>query len=306
MPFYGSGGAVHRRRQRCARSCPSCRCPVTTYGFEPGDAQVRALDVRADGARMRFTRAAPRPRRGAARRWPIVLNLPGLHNVRNALAGDRGGGPSWACADEAMQRGAGRLQGRGPALPRSDGEVAVPEAQAAASFTVIDDYGHHPVEMAATLAAARGAFPDRRIVLAFQPHRYTRTRDCFEDFVQGHGHRRRGAAQRGLRRRRGARWWRPTAARWRARCAWPARSSRCSWTTSPRMPQAMRDNARDGDVVAVHGRGLRSSRGAPARPQVFICEIAARSAREPWAPQDSSARSAVLFGGQFRRARVSR
>jgi UDP-N-acetylmuramate--alanine ligase len=59
---------------------------------------------------------------------------------------------------------------------------------AAARFTVIEDYGHHPVEMAATLAAARGAFPGRRLVLAFQPHRYTRTRDCFEDFVKVIGH----------------------------------------------------------------------------------------------------------------------
>ena len=64
------------------------------------------------------------------------------------------------------------------------GEFAVPAAHGGGTFTVIDDYGHHPVEMAATLAAARGAWPDRRIVLAFQPHRYTRTRDCFEDFVR--------------------------------------------------------------------------------------------------------------------------
>ncbi len=64
------------------------------------------------------------------------------------------------------------------------GELPVPAAQGGGSFTLIDDYGHHPVEMAAVLAAARGAFPGRRLVLAFQPHRYTRTRDCFEDFVK--------------------------------------------------------------------------------------------------------------------------
>jgi UDP-N-acetylmuramate--alanine ligase len=109
----------------------------------------------------------------------VTLNLPGVHNVQNALA-------AIAVATElelpdapivaALEKFAGvgrRFQSFGD-LPATGG----------GSFTLIDDYGHHPVEMAAVLSAARGAFPERRIVLAFQPHRYTRTRDCFEDFVR--------------------------------------------------------------------------------------------------------------------------
>jgi UDP-N-acetylmuramate--alanine ligase len=84
--------------------------------------------------------------------------------------------------DEAVQRGLAGFKGVGRRF-QSYGEVAVQGAPAG-SFTVIDDYGHHPVEMAAVIAAARGAFPGRRLLLAFQPHRYTRTRDCFEDFVK--------------------------------------------------------------------------------------------------------------------------
>ncbi|MBE0628088.1 MAG: UDP-N-acetylmuramate--L-alanine ligase, partial [Burkholderia vietnamiensis] len=108
----------------------------------------------------------------------VVLNLPGLHNVQNALAAiaiatDLG------VSDDAIQLALAEFNGVGRRFQRY-GEV--PSADGG-QYTLIDDYGHHPVEMAATIAAARGAFPGRRLVLAFQPHRYTRTRDCFDDFV---------------------------------------------------------------------------------------------------------------------------
>lgn len=116
---------------------------------------------------------------GESKRIPITLNTPGHHNVLNALA-------AIAVAlevgvdDAAIQKALAEFAGVGRRFQRC-GELALP---AGGSFTLVDDYGHHPVEMAATLAAARGAFPGRRLLLAFQPHRYSRTRDCFEDFVK--------------------------------------------------------------------------------------------------------------------------
>lgn len=112
----------------------------------------------------------------------ITLNLPGNHNVQNALAAIAIA-TELEVPDAAIQQALADFNGVGRRFQRY-GEIALPKASGGGSFTLIDDYGHHPVEMAATLAAARGAFPDRRIVLAFQPHRYTRTRDCFEDFVK--------------------------------------------------------------------------------------------------------------------------
>jgi UDP-N-acetylmuramate--alanine ligase len=116
---------------------------------------------------------------GNVSRLPIVLNLPGRHNVLNALAAiavatEVGVGDTAIIKALAEFRGVGRRF-------QLHGEIACP---AGGIFTLVDDYGHHPAEMAATIAAARGAFPGRRLVLAFQPHRYTRTRDCFEDFVK--------------------------------------------------------------------------------------------------------------------------
>lgn len=175
MPFYGrailcvDSPAVREILPRLAR-------PVTTYGFAE-DAQVRALNVRAENGQMHFT-----VRRSNGQTYPdldVVLSLPGEHNVLNALAA--------VCVameleidDAALRRALEGFKGVGRRFQRY-GEVPAADG---GHFTVIDDYGHHPVEMAATLAAARGAFPGRRLVLAFQPHRYTRTRDCFEDFVQ--------------------------------------------------------------------------------------------------------------------------
>ena len=109
----------------------------------------------------------------------MELNLPGLHNVLNALAAI-GIATELGVSDEAIVKALSEFSGVGRRFQRY-GEVSLPSG---GHFTLIDDYGHHPVEMAATLAAARGAFPDRRLVLAFQPHRFTRTRDCFGDFVQ--------------------------------------------------------------------------------------------------------------------------
>jgi UDP-N-acetylmuramate--alanine ligase len=149
--------------------------PVITYGLAEG-AQVRAVDARADGPRMRFDVL-----REDAAPLSVSLNLPGMHNVQNALAAiavaDEMGVP-----DDAIVAALAEFRGVGRRFQRR--ELAVPDRQGGGAFTLVDDYGHHPVEMQATLAAARGAFPGRRLVLAFQPHRYTRTRDLFEDFVK--------------------------------------------------------------------------------------------------------------------------
>jgi UDP-N-acetylmuramate--alanine ligase len=175
MPFYGA--AILCTDDAAVRSIlPEVSRPITTYGFNE-DAQVRAVNVRADNGRMCFT--VQRRNGVTLPDLDITLNLAGEHNVLNALA-------AIAIAvelnvpDEALQKALAEFKGVGRRFQRH-GEVA---AKSGGEFTLIEDYGHHPVEVAATLAAARGAFPGRRLVLAFQPHRYTRTRDCFEDFVQ--------------------------------------------------------------------------------------------------------------------------
>jgi UDP-N-acetylmuramate--alanine ligase len=153
--------------------------PITTYGLSEG-AQVRAIDVQPAQGQMRFT--VQRRNGVSLPDLQIILNLPGEHNVRNALA-------AIAIAteldvpDAAIQKALSEFKGVGRRF-QSYGDVPVSAENGGGSFRVIDDYGHHPVEMAATLAAARGAFPGQRIILAFQPHRYSRTRDCFEDFVK--------------------------------------------------------------------------------------------------------------------------
>jgi len=112
-----------------------------------------------------------------------VLNLPGTHNVQNALAAIAIA-TELEVKDADIQRALADFNGVGRRFQRY-GEVPVTTGdQPSGTYTLVDDYGHHPVEMAATIAAARGAFPGRRLVLAFQPHRFTRTRDCFEDFVK--------------------------------------------------------------------------------------------------------------------------
>ena len=175
MPFYGT--AILCTDDPAVRDIlGEVSCPITSYGFEEG-AQVRAVNVRAQGAQMYFT--VHRRNGVVLPDLEVVLNLPGCHNVLNALS-------AIAVAaeldvdDAALLRALAEFKGVGRRFQRY-GDVP---AAGGGVFTLIDDYGHHPVEMAATLAAARGAFPGRRLVLAFQPHRYTRTRDCFEDFVK--------------------------------------------------------------------------------------------------------------------------
>jgi UDP-N-acetylmuramate--alanine ligase len=151
--------------------------PVITYGLGE-DVQVRAVDVQAlPGGQMRFT--CQRRNGVALPDLHITLNLPGEHNVRNALAAIAIA-TELELPDAPIVTALAKFSGVGRRFQRWGDHPAT----SGGSFTLIDDYGHHPVEMAATIAAARGAFPNQRLVLAFQPHRFTRTRDCFEDFVK--------------------------------------------------------------------------------------------------------------------------
>ena len=254
MPFYGTAivctddPGVQSIVDEIAR-------PVTSYGFNEA-AQVRALNVRAEHGQMHFT-----VRRRDDITLPdlqVVLNLAGEHNVRNALA-------AIAVAvelnvpDEAVLRALASFKGVGRRFQRY-GDVALPSG---GKITVIDDYGHHPVEMAATLAAARGAFPGRRLVLAFQPHRYSRTRDCFEDFVKVIG---QGCDAVLLAEVYAAGEAPIVAADGRSL----ARALRVAGKVEPvfvdgitDMPQAILGNAHDGDVVICMGAG--SIGGVPAK-----------------------------------------
>ena len=166
--------------------------PVTTYGFAE-DAQIRAVNVRHEEGKMHFTALCRH--NSVPLDLDITLNLAGLHNVLNALAAiavglEVGVAETAIVAALAEFQGVGRrFQRYGEVLLPTNSHLSDPLAGEGtnvrdASFTLIDDYGHHPVEMVATLSAVRGAFPGRRLVLAFQPHRYTRTRDLFEDFVK--------------------------------------------------------------------------------------------------------------------------
>lgn len=171
LPFYGV--AVLCADDANVRAVmPQLTKPITTYGLAP-DANVRALGVTASSGQMQF-RAAH-----AGGELAITLNLPGAHNVRNALAAIAVG-IELGVPEAAIAKALAEFKGVGRRF-QNLGKVRLPGG---GSFLLVDDYGHHPAEMAATLAAARGAFPGRRILLAFQPHRYTRTRDCFEDFVK--------------------------------------------------------------------------------------------------------------------------
>ena len=147
--------------------------PILTYGFHP-DAQVRAVDARAVDSHMEFTVIQD----GYAP-LTVHLNQPGMHNVQNACAAIAIA-RELSVDDAATQKALREFNGVGRRFTRY-GDIKLPEG---GTFTLVDDYGHHPVETAATLSAARGAYPGRRLVLAFQPHRYTRTRDLFEDFVK--------------------------------------------------------------------------------------------------------------------------
>jgi UDP-N-acetylmuramate--alanine ligase len=256
MPFYGT--AILCTDDAAIRSIvPDVQCPVTSYGLNE-EAQVRAVDVRAVGPQMHFT--VQRRNGVTLPDLQVKLNLVGMHNVLNALS-------AIAVAvelnipDDAVVKALAEFKGVGRRF-QSYGELAVPPAQGGGKFTVIEDYGHHPVEMRATLAAARGAFPGQRIVLAFQPHRYTRTRDCFEDFVQV-----LGQADAVLLAEVYSAGEEPIVA---ADGRSLARAVRVAGKVEPQfvpeigaMPQAVLDTVRDGDVVMCMGAG--SIGGVPAR-----------------------------------------
>ena len=181
LPFYGRA-ILCSDDENVRDILPRISKPITTYG-QGEEAQIRAVNVRHEAGRMRFTAQCRHDEKclfeGKPLDLDISLNLAGMHNVLNALAAiavglEVGVAPAAIVAALAEFEGVGRRMQRYGEIPlASDG-----------SFTLIDDYGHHPVEMKATLAAVRGAFPGKRLLLAFQPHRFTRTRDLFEDFVK--------------------------------------------------------------------------------------------------------------------------
>lgn len=179
LPFYGTA-VVCNDDPNVREIIPFVSRPVTTYGIDT-EAQVRAINLRAQGTVMAFDVL----RQGATGQLPVLsvqLNLPGRHNVLNALAAIAIA-TELGVPDQAIASALSDFHGVGRRFTLV-GDFPVAAHRGQGTYTVVDDYGHHPVEMQATLAAARGAWPQRRIVLAFQPHRYTRTRDCFEDFVR--------------------------------------------------------------------------------------------------------------------------
>lgn len=176
LPFYGV--AVLCVDDENVRSIiPRVTRRVIGYGLTEA-AEVRAIDIRSEGTRTAYTILRP----GHAP-LPVVLNLPGLHNVTNSLA-------AVAVAtlvgvdDKAIVKGLSEFTGVGRRFAQY-GQLSIrnAEGQATGSFTLVDDYGHHPHEIEATIAAVHTAWPEKRLLVVFQPHRYTRTRDCFEDFV---------------------------------------------------------------------------------------------------------------------------
>ena len=174
LPFWGMA-VVCVDDANIREILPRVTKPVMTYGMSEG-ARIRATNVRADNGKMHFTVTRVN---GKTTRFDVTLNLPGNHYVLNALAAIAIAS-ELSVADKFIIKALAEFKGVGRRFERY-GEVT---AKAGGTFTLIDDYGHHPVEMQAVIAAARDAFPNRRLVLAFQPHRFTRTRDCFEDFVR--------------------------------------------------------------------------------------------------------------------------
>ena len=252
LPFYGVA-VLCADDPHVAELIPRVSKQVITYGFSPG-ATVRAENVRAVGGEMHFDCVRSN---GSIVRFPVALNLAGAHNVLNALA-TVAVASEVGVADADIARALADFKGVGRRFQHY-GEIALPGG---GRFTLIDDYGHHPAEMAATLAAARGAFPGRRIVLAFQPHRYTRTRDCFEDFV-----RVLSAADAVVLTEVYAAGEAPIVA---ADGRTLARALRLTGRVDPMfvedvnaMPGAILEAARDGDVVIAMGAG--SIGGIPAK-----------------------------------------
>jgi UDP-N-acetylmuramate--alanine ligase len=274
MPFYGT--AILCSDSEAVRDIlPKVTCPITTYGFEEG-AQVRAVNVRAEGGQMKFS--VLRRDGVTLPELPITLNLAGEHNVLNALAAISVA-VELNVPDAAVQKALAEFQGVGRRFQRY-GEAPVSAANGGGSFTLIDDYGHHPVEMAATLAAARGAFAGRRLVLAFQPHRYTRTRDCFEDFVKVIG-----TADAVLLSEVYAAGEPPIVA---ADGRSLARALRVAGRVEPlfvddinNMPQSIVDIARGGDVVLCMGAGTVGGVCAKVLELLQISELSPQEVRRP-------------------------
>lgn len=249
MPFYGA--AVVCVDDPAIRDIlPEIARPITSYGLSE-DAQIRAVDVQPVDGRMHFKVL----RRNGVQLpdLDVVLNLPGQHNVLNALAAI-GIAVELGVPDQAVLQALAEFKGVGRRFQRY-GDAALPTGGLA---SIVDDYGHHPVEMAATISAARGAFPGRRLVLAFQPHRYSRTRDCFEDFVKVIGQ-----ADAVLLAEVYAAGEAPIVA---ADGRSLARALRVAGKVEPvfvddiaGMAQAVLDNARDGDVVLCMGAGTIGS-----------------------------------------------
>lgn len=175
MPFYGKA-FLCSDSEHVRAILPRIKKPFATYNIDDETADLNATNVQTNGAQMKFTVHAKQ--KDGDLTFDVLVNLPGRHNVLNALA-SIGIALECGASIEAIQRGLAEFSGVGRRF-QSYGEISLAQGGKA---LVIDDYGHHPVEMAATLAAARGAYPNNRLVLAFQPHRYTRTRDLFEDFV---------------------------------------------------------------------------------------------------------------------------
>lgn len=244
LPFYGV--AVLCADDANVRAImPQVSKQVISYGFD-ASANVRAENVEARDGKMSFDCVRVN---GVTSRFPVTLNLPGRHNVLNALAAIAAA-TEVGVPDASIIKALAEFKGVGRRFQRY-GEIALP---AGGSFTLVDDYGHHPNEMRATIAAARGAFPGRRLLLAFQPHRYTRTRDCFEDFV-------------GVLSSVDALVLTDVYAAGEAPIVAAdgrslARALRVAGKVEPvfveeiaAMPQAIRDVARDGDVVITMGAG---------------------------------------------------
>ena len=244
LPFYGV--AVLCTDDASVREIvPQISKQVVSYGLLPG-ANVRAENIVAQDGQMRFDCIRIN---GSTTRFPVTLNLPGVHNVLNALAAIAVASEV-GIADAVIAKALAEFKGVGRRFQRY-GEIPLASG---GSFTLVDDYGHHPVEMKATLAAARGAFPGRRLLLAFQPHRFSRTRDCFEDFV--------GVLSSVDALLLGEVYAAGEAPIVAADGRSLARAVRVAGKVEPvfvedisQMPQAILDSARDGDVVMTMGAG---------------------------------------------------
>lgn len=174
MPFYGKA-FLCIDSEHVRQILPNIQKPFVTYGLDDS-ADLYATNITTNGATMCFD---VHTRKKGIKPFSVTVNMPGRHNVLNALA-VIGVALEIDVPVSAIQQGLESFAGVGRRF-QNYGDIALPQGGTA---LIIDDYGHHPVEMTATIEAARGAYPQKRLVVAFQPHRYTRTRDLFEDFVQ--------------------------------------------------------------------------------------------------------------------------